>query len=366
MIVNSQNFQTGPASFNCRPTVSPYGKYVINNPKKDFAPRFGIAWDPFGKGKTSIRAGYGIYHEQVLVGTFLQNIGPNPPYQETVSTIAATRLDNPGTSTSVGDAQSLRAVQSDWHTPYMQHWSFDIQHQFRNNTLVTVGYYGSKGTHLIGITELNSVAPGKALASNCINAFNQTVRCQTPGYVFRNAGSNTVNVPNNPNANQTNTALQNTDLLILDQLRPFRGYRSIAIVQPRYNSNYHSLQVSAQQRLTGSSQINLAYTFSKNLTDSQNDRTAVSAGYVQHEGGIRASGSRSTHVLSVNYIYELPFFKQQNDLVGKVLGGWQASGIVTYNSGLPFTVVTSNFDPAGSGIINANPDGKTESALRSK
>lgn len=358
IFVNSQNFQTGPASFNCNPTVSPYGKYVIKNPKGDFAPRFGIAWDPFGSGKTSVRAGYGVYHEQVLVGTFLQNIGTNPPYQETVSTSAQTRLDNPVGSTVVGGAQSLRAVQSDWHTPYMQQWSLDVQHQLRNNTLITVGYYGSKGTHLIGITELNSIAPGKALASTCTNAFNQTVQCQTPGYVFRNAGSNTVNVPNNPNANQTNTALQNTDILILDQLRPYRGYRSIAIIQPRYNSNYHSLQVAAQQRLTGDSQINLAYTFSKNLTDSQNDRSAAPQNTYDTKSEYARAALDRTHVLSINYIYELPFFRKQNDLVGKVLGGWQASGIITYNSGLPFTVTTSNFDPAGTGIINANPAGR--------
>ena len=358
IFVNEQNFQTGPASFNCHPAVSPYGKYVIKNPKGDFAPRFGIAWDPFGTGKTSIRAGYGIYHEQVLVGTFLQNIGTNPPYQETVSTSSQTRLDNPVTATVVAAAQSLRAVQSDWHTPYMQHWSLDIQHQLRNNTLVTVGYYGSKGTHLIGITELNSIPPGKALNSTCINAFSQSVPCQTPGYVFRNAGSNTVNVPNNPNANQTNTALQNTDILILDQLRPYRGYRSIAIIQPRYNSNYHSLQVGAQQRLTDDSQINVAYTFSKNLTDSQNDRSAAPQDTYDTKSEYARAALDRTHVLSINYIYELPFFRKQNDLVGKVLGGWQASGIITYNSGLPFTVTTSNFDPAGTGIINANPAGR--------
>ena len=355
IIVNSQNFQTGPASFNCRPAVSPFGKYVVDHEKTDFAPRFGIAWDPFGTGKTSIRTGYGIYHEQVLVGTFLQNIGTNPPYQETVSTSSQTRLDNPVTAAAVPAAQGLRAIQSDWNTPYMQHWSLDVQHQIRNNTVFTIGYYGSKGTHLIGLTELNSIAPGRALASNCINAFNQTVRCQTPGYVFRNAGSNTVLVPNNPNANQTNPAQQNTDILILDQLRPFRGFRSIAIVQPRYNSNYHSLQISGQQRFSGSSQINLAYTFSKNLTDSQNDRTASPQDTYNTKAEYARAFLDRTHVLSVNYIYELPFFQKQSNFVGKVLGGWQASGIITYNSGLPFTVVTSNFDPAGTGIINANP-----------
>ncbi|MDT4952013.1 MAG: hypothetical protein QOJ02_151, partial [Acidobacteriota bacterium] len=74
IIVNSQNFTTGPAAFNCTPTTSPWGKYVVHVGKTDFAPRFGIAWDPFGKGTTSIRTGYGIYHEQVLVGTYEQNI----------------------------------------------------------------------------------------------------------------------------------------------------------------------------------------------------------------------------------------------------------------------------------------------------
>lgn len=355
IIVNEQNFQTGPASFNCRPTVSPFGKYVIDNPNRDFAPRLGIAWDPFGRGKTSVRAGYGVYHEQVLVGTFLQNIGTNPPYQETAATSSQTRLDNPVSATSVPATQGLRAVQTDWHTPYMQHWSLDIQHQLRGNTLITVGYYGSKGTHLIGLTELNDIAPGKALASTCINAFSQSVPCQTPGYVFRNAGSNTVNVPNNPNRNLSNPAQQNTDILILDQIRPYRGFRSIAIVQPRYNSNYHSLQVSAQQRFTGSSQINVAYTFAKNLTDSQNDRSAAPQDTYDTKSEYARAALDRTHVLSVNYVYELPFFRTQTDWKGRILGGWQASGIVTYNSGLPITVVTSNFDPAGTGIINANP-----------
>lgn len=110
IIANSQNFTTGPASFNCTPTVSPYGKYVIDVPKTDFAPRIGVAWDPFHKGVTVIRTGYGIYHEQVLVGAFLQNIGTNPPYQETVSG-TNTRLDNPAAAIVAGNVvQSLRAV----------------------------------------------------------------------------------------------------------------------------------------------------------------------------------------------------------------------------------------------------------------
>ncbi len=355
LILNSQNFTTGPASFNCRPNVSPWGKYVIDVGKTDFAPRVGLAWDPFHKGKTAVRTGYGIYHEQTLVGTFLQNIGLNPPYQETL-TATNTRLDSPAGSLTVSSTpQGLRSLQTDWHTPYMQHWSFDVQHQLTAKTVLTVGYYGSKGTHLIGVTELNDIAPGVARNSTCINAFNQTVTCQPAGYVFRNAGSNTVNVPNNPNANQTNTALQNTDILILDQIRPYRGYRSIAMIQPRFDSNYHSLQVFAEHRFSGASQANFIYTWAKNLTNSPNDRTTSP----QDTYDIKSEYQRATldrrHILSFNYIYELPFYKSQHDFVGKVLGGWQASGIITYNSGLPFTATTSNLDYAGLGLINANP-----------
>ena len=114
IIVNSQNFTTGPAAFNCSPTVSPWGKYVIDVPKTDFAPRIGLAWDPFRNGKTAIRTGYGIYHEQVLVGPYLQNIGINPPFQET-ATGTAVRLDNPASSLVAGaTVQNLRAVQTDW------------------------------------------------------------------------------------------------------------------------------------------------------------------------------------------------------------------------------------------------------------
>ena len=356
LIVNSQNFTNGPPQFNCRPTVSPNGKYVIDVPNKDFAPRIGIAWDPFNQGKTSIRTGYGIYHEQVLNGTFLQDIGLNPPFQET-ATATNTRLDTPGGGVPTNlTVQGLRAVQSNFHTPYMQHWSLDIQHQLTSKTVVTVGYYGSKGTHLIGLTELNEVPPGVALNSFCApgngfigqNPAPTLVRCQPAGYAFRNA----TGVTGNPNVVGTTTF---SDLLILDQLRPYKGYRSIAMVQPRYNSNYHGLQVFGEQRLANDSLIQVAYTWSKNLTDSPNDRTTSP----QNSYDIRSEYQRATldrrHVFNLNYIYELPFFNKTSDWTNKLLGGWQASGIVTVYTGVPFSAVTSNLDLAGLGLINANP-----------
>ncbi|MDQ2746785.1 MAG: hypothetical protein M3T96_05945, partial [Acidobacteriota bacterium] len=367
LVVNSQNVISPPSQFNCRPTVSSNGKEVINVSKTDFAPRVGLAFDPFGKGQTSIRTGYGIYHEQVLNGTFEQNIGTNPPYQQTITASSATRLDNPAGGISAPlTPQSIRALQTDWKTPYMQHWSLDVQHQLTSKTLIDIGYYGSKGTHLIGITELNDLQPGQALNSLCApgaNYFGQTatftpVRCQSPGYVFRN----TTAAPGNPNLIGGPTCVTTganancfTDILILDQLRPYKGYRSIAIVQPRYNSNYNSLQVYIQHRFDQASQVSVAYTFAKNLTDSQNDRSAAPQNTYDTKAEKARAALDRRHVFTANFVYELPFFNKQQNLIGKILGGFQTSGIFTYQTGLPFTATTSNFDPAGLGLINANP-----------
>jgi len=181
MIVNSQNVQTAPNG--CTPTASPFGNKVVDTPKLNFAPRFGIAWDPFGKGRTSVRMGYGMYYDQILVGFAEQVIGTNPPYQETFTvsnsgsgSVATTpRLDQPvPTGVPVAAAAStaavsIRAQQTNWKDPYMQHWSVEVQHMLgsEGKTMFSLGYFGSKGTHLIGVYELNEIQPGVALNRQC-------------------------------------------------------------------------------------------------------------------------------------------------------------------------------------------------------
>ncbi|HKG15791.1 MAG TPA: carboxypeptidase regulatory-like domain-containing protein [Pyrinomonadaceae bacterium] len=337
MIVNAQNLQT---LGDCRPAVSPWGDKIVPTSDKDFAPRVGLAWDPFGTGKTSIRTGYGIYHEQVLAGFAEQIIGTNPPYLQNL-TVSNTSLSNPVSDPTIpvsAAASTIRAIDPEWHTPYMQHWSLDWQQQLARDTVLSVGYYGSKGTHLIGITEINEIPPGLAINSRCVTGTNTrqtpgapTVQCQVPGTAFTSsAGTN-----------------------ILDQLRPYQGYRSITMLQPRYNSNYHSLQFQATSRFSRDSQLQVAYTWSKNLTDEQNDRTNAP----QNSFDIRSEYSRAAldrrHVFTLNYIYELPFYRDQKGFAGKLLGGWETTSIITAQSGLPFTVVTSSFDASGLGNVTA-------------
>jgi hypothetical protein len=351
MIVNAQNFQTGPAAFNCTPTASPFGKYVYQAQKHDFAPRVGLAWDPFGKGTTSIRMGYGIYHEQVSLSA-AELLALNPPYLQT-ATQTLTRMDQPiapGASLPVvasGTPSSIRAIQPNFLTPYTQQWSLDVQRTFGKDTIVSVGYYGSKGTHLNGNTEINDLPLGRAIASQCATG---TATLQDPGVVTSPCMVSGTPFTVTPG--------------ILDQIRPYRGYRSINVLETRYNSNYHSLQVSAQHRFSGASQANLSYTWSKNLTDNQTSSVNAAP---QDASNIKADYGRAIldrrHILSVNYIYELPFFKSQTNFAGKALGGWQVSGIASYYTGLPFTVASSSYDTAGFGFIPAIVAGGRPSLL---
>jgi hypothetical protein len=326
-------------------TVSPFGKSVAPT-RNNFAPRVGIAWDPFKKGTTSVRAGYGIYFDQ-LSFSFAETdlVARNPPFQQQI-VINPTTLDNPLTgATAVNlSVQDVSGIDPNYKTPYVQSWSLDVQHQFGSKTLVTAGYFGSRGVHLSGLIDANLLPPGFALTQTCRT--NSTTPatfgpCQTAGQVFTSS----------------------TQQLILNQIRPFRGYGAVRLLQTRFNSNYHSLQVTAQRRFARSSQINLAYTWSKNLTNSQNEfATAPQNTYGLNNEYARANLDRR-HVLSINYIYELPFFQGQANLKEKVLGGWQISGITYYYTGLGFSAATSSNDPAGLGLLGTSPSGARPDAL---
>jgi len=331
LIVNSQNSVAGL-------TVSPFGKAIARTPN-NFAPRLGIAWDPFKKGTTSVRAGYGIYFDQVSFNPWESIVSTNPPFQARAVINPAT-LDNPlaGNPVVSLSVQDVYGIDTNFKTPYVQHWSLDLQHQFGGKTLVSAGYFGSKGTHLTGLLDLNLLPPGFALTQTCRT--NSTTPatfgpCQTAGQVF------------------TSSTQEN----ILYQIKPFRGYGAVRYLATAFDSNYHSLQIKAQRRFARSSQINLAYTWSRNMTDSQNEFLSVPQDSYNFRGEYSRAVFDRRHVLSVNYIYELPYHQNQTGAVGKLLGGWQISGITYYYTGIGFSPSTSSNDPAGIGFLVSGPAG---------
>jgi len=299
---------------------SPFGKAISRQNNLDIAPRVGVAWDPFRKGKTAIRAGYGLFFDNTSKSIHETAVFQNPPLVRYLS-VANTNLTDPA---SVAPDLNLipswaAGMQANWRSPYAQQWSLDVQQQIGSSAVLAIGYYGNRSLHLPSLVDINEPVPGAYLAAGVL----------PHGPIFPD----------------------NTQLL--NYVRRYRGYNSIDIQSTLFSSNYNSLQAQFQTRIRNNTQLTINYTWSHALTNA-GDLLASPQNIYDPAAEYGNSPFDRTHILTASYIYTLPFKPDQRGVTGHLLGGWELSGVVYAETGVPLTVVGVDRDPAGLGFFGFN------------
>jgi hypothetical protein len=279
---------------SCNSLFAPNLSSSYIKPTNDFQPRLGIAYQ--FDAKTVLRAGAG---EFVTGMPLLDNVFPggNSPFQPFV-TISNVRVDNPGASLVGGTAASITATSLNpkLKQPVGWNWNATFQRELFWNSVLSVAYVGHRGYHGWDVYDINQASAGALVA--------------------------------NPGKN-------------INTLRPYKGYAAIQEEESVVNSQYNGLQISWNRRFTAGSMFGFTYTYSKSSDNSSNYRDIVPDTY--NTSNLWGPSEYDTRQIAViNYLYELPFFKDQTRLSGKLLGGWQISGAVQAQTGTPCGIGSNN------------------------
>ncbi|MFN8003318.1 MAG: TonB-dependent receptor [Acidobacteriota bacterium] len=286
----------------------PRGGYEAD--KNNFAPRVGLAWALGKDSKTVVRTGYGVYFDQSPLAPG-EGLYFNAPYFDFryyyQSQQAPLTVYNPFPFNTPGQsAPSAFAYDRDLRTSYTQHWNLSVQHQLGNSTVAEVAYVGSKGTKLLSSRDINQPTPS----------------------------TRQPNLPRNP---------------LFSEITQQEGSGA---------SNYHSLQARVQQRLAAGLSLLGAYTFGKSIDNASGVFASTGdPNYPQNSFNLAAERGRSgfdvRHRFSLSYSYDLPFGKNLNGAAKALLAGWQTFGVITLQTGRPFTVaLLPEFDNSNTGISN--------------
>jgi hypothetical protein len=326
--------------------------FTQNNAKRLFGPRVGLAWDPFGNGKTAIRAGFGTYYSLIDSLSFLLN--SLPPYNGSVSfshvplSSILPVVPNVPVRPSCGPGvpqpcttYAPQGVQANAQTPTVEEWNFAVEQQLSHDTALRVAYVGSHGYH-----GLLSIDPNSIPAEICSNADGCTSG-GTPGTTKGTVpqGAQYIPVTSRPNPYLSGGFFWYTE----------------------GNSSYNALQIDLTHRWRTGLQFRANYTWAKNLdmnsgltgAQAQNQAQMIlDRNDLPRDWGL--SALNITSQVSISATYELPFgpgkrwLPHAGTAERKLIGGWQLNGIATLLSGFPFTPqIGSNWSGDGD---TRNPD----------
>jgi hypothetical protein len=352
-LLNQQLNGTPPITFQ---TVGPgTGRQLYSNDPYDIEPRAGVAWDPFGKGKTSFRAGYGIFHDR-LFGNLFTNLKGNPPFiaavenfpnedfasgtgnPVTVNTLAPPPTQ-PSPSASVPDQSliSVSTLDKNLKTPYTQSWNVGIQQDLGHSMTMEVNYVGSGSHRLFRSVDGNPPLPWLVAADQA----NGSLSLTTSG-----------------------GALRFGPLAGLPKVTGNLAFEEPIMVKSIGNATYEGLQTTFRRRFSGGVDLQAAYTWSHAIDDAAdplvapggNRNIARNSFNLQEERG--SSDYDLRHRLVITYVFELPAGPGHrhfsNGAAGHIVGGWELAGISTFQSGNPFDLYSSR-DSEYTGLSN-RPD----------
>jgi hypothetical protein len=311
---------------------STYGSTYTN-----FGPRLGFAWDPFGNGKLAVRTGFGLFYNVPESEITLQFLG-TPPYGALVNTFLVTNMADPYATSLVNPlAQNpfpyhkgvpgqpydftqdgtlnLTVMDPHFSTPYAFQYDLQLQYQIARNWVAQAAFVGSQGRDL------------------------EDRRDITPGLIAPGATAGNINEREAVNINNP-----------LDAAYGGAVFGSVRDQLTDANSSYNSLQLSLNKRTSYGLALTNSYTYSHCIDDASGLRATSNPFNAAMDRGNCDTDVRQSYVGTA--IYELPFHKDQQGFLGHLLGGFNASTVVTLQSGIPFDII----DSGGRSLTGAGDD----------